>query len=119
MRRDRDFRGRFVWRGRSLISTNPLTSPWFRESTPPTQTRIPFRGRQRLPEIPRSEIHSRTSPTSSTEAIIEESPTSPTIGVIFLSSTGEQILGEELEIPSEEEELETYYEKPLVEEPER
>ena len=44
MCRDRDSRGRFVGRGISLIPTNPLTSPRLRESTPPTQTRIPFRG---------------------------------------------------------------------------
>ena len=85
--------GRFVGCGRSLIPTNPLTPPQFRDSTPLTQTRIPFRGRQRLPEISRSKIQSRTSPISSTEAIIEENPTSPTTGVIFLSSTGEKIFG--------------------------
>ena len=94
MCRDRDSRGRFVGRGRSSIPTNPLTPLRPRESTPPTQTRIPFRGQQRLPEISRLEIQSRTSPTSSTEVVIEEDPTSPTIGVIFLSSTDEQILGE-------------------------
>ena len=110
MRRDRDSRGRFVGRGRSSIPTNPLTPPRPRESTSPTQTRIPFRGQQRLLEISRSEIQSRTSPTSSTEVVIEENPTSPTTGVIFLSSTGEQILGEKLEVPSEEEEQETYFE---------
>ena len=93
MRRDRDSRGRFVGRGRSLIPTNPLTPPRFRDSTPPTQTRIPFRGRQRLPEVSRSEIQSKISPTSSTEAVIEENHTSPTIGVTFLSPTGEQIIG--------------------------
>lgn len=96
MRRDRDSSGRFVGRGRSLIPTNPLTPPRFRDSTPPTQTRIPFIGRQKLPEVSRSEIQSRTSPTSSTEVVIEENPTSPTTGVIFLSPTGEQIMGEEL-----------------------
>ena len=96
MRRDRDSRGRFVGWGRSLIPTNPLTSPRLWNSTPPTQTRIPFAGRQRLAEVSRSEIQSRTSPTSSIEVVIEENPTSPTIGVVFLSSTGEQILGEEL-----------------------
>lgn len=88
MCRDRDSRGRFLGRERSLIPTNPLTSPRLQESTPPTQTQIPFRDRQRLPEISISEIQSRTSPTSSIEAIIEENPTSPTTRVIFLSSTG-------------------------------
>ena len=78
MHRDRDSRGRFVGQGRSLIPKNPLTSPRFRESTPPTQTRIPFIGRQRFLEISRSEIQSRTSSASSTEAVIEENPTSPT-----------------------------------------
>lgn len=116
--RDRDFRGRFVWWWRSLIPTNPLTSPRLRNSTPPTQTRIPFTDWKRLPEVSRLEIQSRTWPTSSTEAVIEENPTSPTTRVVFLSSTDEQILGEELEIPSEEEEQETYIGHPLIEEPE-
>jgi len=115
MRRDRDSRGRFVGQGRSLIPTNPLTSPRFRDSTPPTQTRIPIGSRKRLPEVSRLEIQSRTSPTSSTEAVIEENPISPTTGVIFLSSIGEQILGEELEVLSEEGEQETYFEQPLIE----
>ena len=82
----------------------------------PTQTRIPFIGQQRHPEVLRLEIQYRTSPTSSTEAIIEEDPTSLTTRMVFLSSTGEQILGEELEIPHEEEEEETHFDYPLIEE---
>lgn len=46
-----------------------------------------------------------------------EEPTSPIEGVIFLSSTSEQLIGKELEIPSREEEEEEYFlENPLVEE---
>ena len=101
MHRDRDSRRRFVGQGRSLIPTNPLTSPQLQSSTPPTQTRIPFAGQQRLPEVSRSEIQSRTSPSSSIEVAIEEHLASPTTRVVFLSSTGEIFLGEELEVPSE------------------
>lgn len=67
-----------------------------------------------LSEISRLEIQSRTSTTSSTESVIEENPTSPTTEVMFLSSSGEKILGGKLEVPSEEEESETYYEPPLI-----
>jgi len=118
MHRDRDSRHRFVGWGRSLIPTNPLTSPQLQSSTPPTQTWIPFTDQQRLPEVSRLEIQSRTSPTSSTEVVIEENLTSPTTGVVVQSSIGERKLGEELEVPSQEEEQETYFDHPLIEEPE-
>jgi len=49
--------------------------------------------------------------------IIEEDPISPTTGIIFLSSTGEKLLAQELEVPNEEEEEEIYF-KQLIEEPE-
>lgn len=117
MHRERDSRGRFVSRGRSSIPTSPLTLARPRSATPSTDTHIPsFAGRHRLPEVHRSEIQPRDSPTSSIETVVEE-PTSPTKGVIFLSSTGEQLLRQELKVPSEEEE-ETYFNIPLVEEPE-
>ena len=73
--------------------------------------------RHRLPEVLRYEIQPKDSPTSSTESVVdEEDYTSTTEGVIFLSSTREQILGQELEIPGEEEEEETYFNIPLIEE---
>lgn len=49
------------------------------------------------------ENQSRDSPTSSAEVVVEE-PTYPTEGFIFISSIGEQLLGQELEVPIEEEE---------------
>lgn len=61
-------------------------------------------------------MQSKGSPTSSTEAVIEVDPTSPTTGITFLSSTREQLLAQEFEVPTEEEEKETYF-KPLIEEP--
>ena len=48
----------------------------------------------------------------------EQDPTSPPEGVIFLTTSGEQILTQELEVPSEEKEEEIYYNIPLIEEPE-
>lgn len=80
MHRKRDYRGRFVGRGKTLIPTSSLTPPWPRSATPPTQTHIPsFASKHKLPEVLRSEIQPRDSPTSSAEAIIEEEdPTSPT-----------------------------------------
>ena len=64
-----------------------------------------------------SKIQPKDSPTSSTEVVIvEEDPTSPTEGVIFLSSTREQLLGQELQIPREDEVEETYFNIPLIEE---
>lgn len=36
--------------------------------------------------------------------MIEEDPTSPATGIIFLSSTREQLLAQELEVPSEKQE---------------
>jgi len=47
--------------------------------------------------------------------VIEVDPTSPIARIVFLSSTGEQILPQELEVPTKEEEEETYI-KSLIEE---
>ena len=118
MHRERDFGGIFVGKGKILIPTSSLTPPWPRSTTPPTQTCIPsFAGKHKLPEVLRSKIQPRDSPTSSTEVVIEEEdPTSTTEGVVFLSSTRERLLGQDLEIPSEEEEEETYFNLPLIEE---
>ena len=118
MRRERDFRGRFIARARSVIPATPLTPPRPRSATPPSQTHIPFfTTRHRLPEVLRSEIHPGYSPNSSTGAILEEEdPRSPTEGVTFFTSTGEHILAQELEIPSEEE-GENFFNIPLIEEP--
>ena len=94
MRSERDPRGRFV-RGRSLIPTTPLTPPRPRSNTPPTQTHIPYYTGHRLPEVSRSDIPSGRSPTSSTEAILEEEdPRTPTKGITFFTSTREYILAE-------------------------
>ena len=122
MRRERDSRGRFIARGRSLIPITPLTPPRPRSSTPPSQTHIPYFTGHRLPEVLRSNIQSGGSPTSSTEAILEEEdPRTPIEGVTFFTSIGEYILAEELEIPSEEEEEEEeeepFFNIPLIEEP--
>ena len=119
MRRERDSRGRFI-RGRSLIPTTPLTPPRPRSSTPPTQPHIPYYTGHRLPEVSRSDIQSGRSPISSTEAILEEEedPRTPVGGITFFTSTGEYIPAEELEIPSEEEEEESFFNIPLIEEPE-
>jgi len=108
MHRERDSRGRFVGRGKFLIPTSSLTPPLPCSATPPTQTHIPsFVGKHKIPKVHRSKIQPRDSPTSSTEAVIEEEdPTSPTKGVVFLSSTREKLLEQELEIPIEEEEEE-------------
>ena len=115
MHRERDSRGRFIVRGGSLIPTTPLTPPRSRSATPPSQTHIPYFTRHRLPEALRLEIQSRGSPTSSTKAVLEEEdPRSPTEGVTFFTSTGEHILAEELEIPSEEEEEENFFNIPLI-----
>ena len=46
----------------------------------------------------------------------EKDRTSPTEGFIFLTSVGEQLLAQELEIPSEEEEEEICFNIPLIEE---
>ena len=117
MHRESDSRGIFVGRGKILIPTSSLTPPQAHSATPPTQTHIPsFSGKRKLLEVLRSEIQPRDSPNSSNEAVIEEEdPTSPTQGVVFLSSTRERLLGQELEIPSEEEEEETYFSLPLIE----
>ena len=118
MRRERDSRGRFIARGRSLIPTTPLTPPRLRSDTPPSQTHIPYFTSHRLPEVLRSEIQLGGSPTSSTEAVLEEEdPRSPIEGVTFFTSTGEHILAKELEIPSGEEEEEPFFNIPLIEEP--
>ena len=117
MRRERDSRGRFI-RGRSLIPTTPLTPPRPRSSTPPTQTHIPYYTGHRLPEVSRSDIPSGRSPTSSTEAILEEEdPRTPTEGITFFTSKMEYILAKELQIPSEEEEEDYFFNIPLIEEP--
>ena len=91
MHRERDSRGRFI-RDRSLIPTTPLT-PLRQSSTPPTQTHIPYYTGHRLPEFLRSDIQSGRSPTSSTEAILEEEedPRVPAGGITFFTSTGEYI----------------------------
>lgn len=95
MHRERDSRGRFIVRGRSSIPTSSLTPPRPLSATPPTQTRIPsISGQHRLPEVLRSEIQYKGSTTSSIEPMIEVDPTSPTTRIIFLSSTGEQILAQ-------------------------
>jgi len=110
MHREKDSRGRFVGQGISLIPTSSLTPPRPHSATPPTQTRIPsMEGQHRLLEVLRSEIQSKASPTSSTEVVIGVDPTSPTTGIIFLYSIREQLLAQELEVPSEEEEEETYF----------
>jgi len=119
MHRERDSRGRFVGKGKILITTS-LAPLWPRSATPPTQTRIPsIVGKHKLPEVLRYEIQPRDSPTSSTKAIIEDKdPISTTTRVIFLSSTREKLLAQELEAPTKEEEEEAYFNKPLIEEPE-
>ena len=102
MHRERDSRGMFVGRGRISIPASSLTPPQPRSATPSTQTRIPSIVVQyKLHEVLRSEIQSKGSPTSSTEAMIEVDPTSPTTGIIFLSSTGERIIAQDLEVPNE------------------
>ena len=118
MRRERDSRGRFIVRGRSLIPATPLTPLRPQSATPPSQTHIPFfTTRHRLPEVLRSEIQAGDSSTSSTEVVLEEEdPISPTERVTLFTSTGQHILAQELEIPSEEEE-ETFFNIPLIEEP--
>ena len=116
MRRERDSRGRFIARGKSSIPTTPPTPPRLRRYTPPSQAYIPRHGPL---EVLWSEIQSRGSPTSSTEAILEEENLgSPTEGVAFFTSIGEHILVEELIITSGEEELEPLFHIPLIEEPE-
>ena len=115
MHRERDSRGRFIARGSSSIPTTPPTPPRLRRDAPPSQAHTPS---HRHPGVLRSEIQSRGSPTSSTEALLEEENIgSPTEGVAFFSSIGEHILVEELRIPSEEEEVETLSHSPLIEEP--
>ena len=117
MRRERDSRGIFI-RGRSLIPTTPLTPPIPRRSTPPNKTHIPYYTSDRLLEVSRSDIPSRRSPTSSTEAILEEEdPRNPTKGITFFTSTGEYIPAEESKIPSEKEEEQYFFNIPLIEEP--
>ena len=114
MHRERDSRGRFIARGRSSILTTPPTPPRIRRETPPSQSHTPS---HRTPKVLRSEIQSRESPTSSTEAILEEKNLgSPIEGVAFFTSTGEHILVEELIIRSEEEEVEPLSHIPLIEE---
>jgi len=99
---ERDSRGIFVSRGRSSIPTSPLISPRPHSATPSNHTHIPSSaGRHRLPEVHRFQIQLRYSPTSSIEVVVEE-PTSPTKEVIFLSSIAEQLLGQVLDVPSEE-----------------
>lgn len=79
MHMERDSRGRFISRCRSLIPTSPLTPPWPRSATPSTQSHIPsIAGRHRLLEVHRYEIQPKDSLNSSTESILEEDPTSPT-----------------------------------------
>lgn len=80
MYRERDSRGRFLGRGKSLIPTLSLTPPRPHSTTPPTQTNIPsFVGKHKHLEVLKSEIQPRDSPTSSNETIIEEkNSTSPT-----------------------------------------
>ena len=103
MLRERDSRGIFIARGRSSIPTTPPTPPRLRRDTPPSQAHNPS---HITPEVLRSEIQSRRSPTSSVEAVLEEENLgSPTEGVAFFTSTGEHILVEELRIPSDEEEV--------------
>jgi len=72
MCRERDSKGRFIARGRSSIPTTPPTPPRLRRDTPPSQTHIPHFTSHRLPKVLRSEIQLRGSPTSSTEAVLEE-----------------------------------------------
>ena len=116
MHRERDSRGRFIARGRSSIPTTPPTPPRTRKDTPPSQTHTPS---DRTPKIPRAKIQSKESPTSSTKSVLEEKNLgSPTTGVAFFTSTWENILVEELGIPSEEEEVEPLSHIPLIEEPE-
>lgn len=83
----------------------------------PTILTFHLAGRRILTEVHRSEIQSIDSPTYSTKFVVDE-PAFPTEGLI-LSSIGEQILGHELEVFSEEEEEEeeSYFNIPLVEEP--
>ena len=65
MHMERDSRDIFVSRGKILIPTSSLTPPWPRSTTSPTQTHIPsFAGKHKLPEVLRSEIQPRDSPTS-------------------------------------------------------
>jgi len=114
MCRKRDSRGRFISIGRSSIPTSPLIPPRPHSATPPTKNHIPsFASRLKLPKVHRYEIQSKDSPTYSTKVVVDE-PTSPTEGVIFLSSTREPILGQEWEVSSEEEEEEETYFIPLI-----
>lgn len=88
-----------------------------RRDTPPSQNHVPHFTSHILPEVLRSEIQLRGSPTSSTKVVLEEENLgSPTEGVSFFTFTGEHILAEELEIPSGEGEVEPFFQIPLKEE---
>ena len=116
MHRERDSRGRFIARGRSSIPRTPPIPPRTRRDTPPYQAHTLS---HRTPKILRAEISSKESPTSSTEAILEEKNLgSPTTRVAFFTSIGEHILVEELGMPGEEEEAKPLSHIPLIEEPE-
>jgi len=116
MHRERDSRGRFIARGRSLILTRPPTPPRARKDTFPSQTDTPS---HRTPRIPGTKIQSKESPTSSTKTVLgEKNCESPTTGIAFFTSIGETIVVEELGIPSGEEEVEPLSHIPLIEEPE-
>ena len=103
MHRERDSRDIFIARGRSSIPTTAPTPPRTRKDTTPSQTHTPS---HKIPEIPRAEIQSTESPTSSTKAVLgEKNFESPTTGIAFFTSIGDHILVEELGIPGEEEEV--------------
>ena len=91
MCRERDSRGRFIARGRSSIPTTPPTPPRLRRDTPPSQAHTPS---HRPPEVLRSEIQSRGSPTSSTKVVLEEESFGSPTEVVVSTSTGEHILVE-------------------------
>ena len=114
MHREGDSRGKFIARGRSSIPTTPPTPPRTRRDTPPSQDHT---SSHKTPEVLRLEIQSKGSPISSTEAVLKEKNLgSPIEGVAFFTSIGENILVEELGIPSEEEEIEPLSHIPLIEE---
>ena len=69
MHRERDSRGRFIARGRSLIPTTPPTPPRVRKDTPPSDTHTTS---HRIPGIQGEETQSEESPTSSTKIVLRE-----------------------------------------------
>jgi len=69
MHRERDYRCKFIARGRSSIPTTPPTPPRVRKGTPPSQTHTPS---HRIHGIQGAETQSENSPTSSTKRVLGE-----------------------------------------------